>query len=76
MIAIQGAMRFPVNRRPWLLKPKTRNPQGLALFVQRLLDPKSERLVDRSRKTRVATSRPNPNLPTSSRNASQIVPPG
>lgn len=38
LVAIQGVTRFPVNLRPLLLVPKTRNPKGLALFAQGCFD--------------------------------------
>jgi len=36
--AIQAVMRAPVNVRPWLGVPHTRNPKGLGLFAHALLD--------------------------------------
>ncbi|MFC1524205.1 hypothetical protein ACFL6N_05375 [Thermodesulfobacteriota bacterium] len=38
IVAIQSVMRAPVNIRPLLLVPKTRNPKGLALYTLGLLD--------------------------------------
>lgn len=38
ILATQAVMRFPVNLRPLLGVPKSRNPKGLALFVMALLD--------------------------------------
>ena len=35
---IQAVMRAPINLRPWLFVPKTRNPKGLGLYASGLLD--------------------------------------
>ncbi len=37
LIAIQSVMRMPVNVRPLLGIPRTRNPKGIALFARSLL---------------------------------------
>lgn len=36
--AIQAVMRSPWNLRPWLGVPRTKNPKGLGLFANALLD--------------------------------------
>lgn len=38
ILAIQTAMRCPINLRPLLCVPKTLNPKGVALFTQAYLD--------------------------------------
>lgn len=38
MVAIQAVMRAPVNPRPLLGVPRTRNPKGIGLFAHALLD--------------------------------------
>jgi hypothetical protein len=38
LVAIQGVMRAPVNIRPLLLVPQTRNPKGIGLFASAWLD--------------------------------------
>ena len=38
LLGIQAVMRAPINLRPWLLVPRTRNPKGIALFAHALLD--------------------------------------
>ncbi|MFW6012400.1 MAG: hypothetical protein ACOC92_01680 [bacterium] len=38
LIAIQAVMRAPVNLRPLLGVPRTRNPKGIGLFAHALLD--------------------------------------
>ena len=38
LLAIQAVMRAPINLRPWLLVPRTRNPKGIGLFAHTLLD--------------------------------------
>ena len=38
LLATQVVARAPINLRPWLGVPKTRNPKGLGLFAQAHLD--------------------------------------
>lgn len=37
LVAIQTVMRAPLNIRPWVGVPKSRNPKGIGLFVTALL---------------------------------------